>query len=67
MACTVSMCAALCRWHEEQVTQELKTRMDDAFASLWELSVKEDVPMRTAAFALALQRVLRATVNRGFS
>lgn len=59
--------AVYCRWTEEKVNTELKTKMDDAFQNLWEMKEKHDIPLRTAAFALSLQRVVRATVNRGFS
>ena len=41
--------------------------MDEAFTHVWDMGQKHDVPMRTAAFALALERVVRATFNRGFS
>lgn len=41
--------------------------MDEAFVDIWTLSQDQNVPLRTASFALALQRVVRATVNRGFS
>ena len=61
------MAAAGCRWREEQVNDELKSKMDAAFADLWKMSQDNNVPLRTASFALALQRVVRATVNRGFS
>lgn len=46
---------------------ELQTKMDQAFVDMWETCRKYDVPMRTGAFALSLQRVTRATVHRGFS
>jgi hypothetical protein len=40
--------------------------MTDAFRGIWELSQQDGIPLRTAAFAIALQRVLRARLNRGF-
>jgi glutamate dehydrogenase/leucine dehydrogenase len=55
------------RWTEEQVNAELKSKMEDAFESMWESCQKHDLPMRTGAFVLSLQRVVRATVHRGFS
>ena len=51
------MAAAGCRWREEQVNDELKSKMDAAFADLWKMSQDHNVPLRTASFALALQRV----------
>jgi glutamate dehydrogenase (NAD(P)+) len=49
------------------VNTELKNKMDETFVDFWAMSQDQDVPLRTAAFAVALQRVVRATVNRGFS
>jgi glutamate dehydrogenase/leucine dehydrogenase len=57
----------VCRWSEEQVNDELKAKMEGAFEHLWETCQKYDVPMRTGAFVLSLQRVVRATVHRGFN
>ena len=40
--------------------------MTDAFASIWQLSQRDGIPLRVAAFAIALQRVMQARMNRGF-
>lgn len=40
--------------------------MADAFAALWAVHKEMNVPLRTAAFVVALQRVTRAEVHRGF-
>jgi glutamate dehydrogenase/leucine dehydrogenase len=61
------MLLRLCRWSEKYVNEQLETLMSVAFDDLWAMSQKEAIPLRTASFALALQRVVRATVNRGFS
>lgn len=40
--------------------------MTDAFAAIWQIHKEKGVPLRTAAFVKALQRVTRAEVHRGF-
>lgn len=55
------------KWSEEQVNSELDNKMTHAFNSLWKIKNEKDIPMRTAAFVKSLQRVVRATVNRGFN
>ena len=40
--------------------------MVDAFQAIWELHTADKIPLRTAAFVKALQRVTRARVHRGF-
>ena len=40
--------------------------MVDAFQAIWELHTEDKIPLRTAAFVKALQRVTRARVHRGF-
>jgi len=52
-------------WTNEHVQQDLKQMMDRAFASVLETSLKHKVPMRTAAFIVAIQRVARAAELRG--
>ena len=55
------------QWTTEQVNQQLKAKMDEAFQSMWNSSHEYDVPLRTGAFTVSLRRVVRATVNRGFN
>nr|BAB62311.1 glutamate dehydrogenase [Ulva pertusa] len=55
------------KWTTEQVNDQLKTRMDEAFQSMWDSSQEHGVPLRTGAFTVSLRRVVRATVNRGFN
>jgi len=52
-------------WTIDQVNAKLRTIMDKAFASTLEMSLKEKVNMRTAAYMLAVQRVADATSVRG--
>jgi glutamate dehydrogenase (NAD(P)+) len=40
--------------------------MKAAFADVWEVHTEAKLPLRTAAFVKALQRVTRARVHRGF-
>ena len=40
--------------------------MTDAFRGIRELAARDALPLRVAAFAIALQRVMQARMNRGF-
>ena len=53
------------QWPLDQVRREQETRMVDAFAKVHELAVRKAVPLRTAAFMLAISRVGRARVLGG--
>lgn len=57
----------VCRWTEAYVNQKLEEKMLTAFQELWSYSEKKDIPLRTAAFALSLNRVVEATFDRGFN
>ncbi len=52
-------------WNVEQVNAKLRAIMVKAFASTLEISLREKVNMRTAAYMLAVQRVADATSVRG--
>ena len=52
-------------WTEEVVNQKLHKIMTQAFAEVLELSHREDVNERTAAYLLAVERVADATSMRG--
>jgi len=54
------------KWTEQEVNEKLDFRMTESFRDLWEISTSENLPLRTSAFVLALQRVTRARVHRGF-
>ncbi|DBA97999.1 hypothetical protein WJX82_003201 [Trebouxia sp. C0006] len=54
------------RWEEEEVNRRLDKAMTDAFAAIWEVHNQKNIPLRVAAFHVALQRVTRAHVHRGF-
>ncbi|MBI2153442.1 MAG: glutamate dehydrogenase [Candidatus Rokubacteria bacterium] len=52
-------------WEEAKVTAELRRYMTDAYATLSKVARERRVPLRTAAFIVAIGRVGRATVLRG--
>ncbi len=52
-------------WSEQQVNQELETVMNNAFHEVLELSSREKVPMREAAYMLAAKRIDSALRLRG--
>ena len=54
------------RWEEEEVNRRLDKAMTDAFAGVWDVHTSKHIPLRVAAFYIALQRVTRAHMNRGF-
>ena len=52
-------------WDEELVAQRLRARMDRAFDEVWAKAEALDVPLRRAAFAVALERIASAIEARG--
>jgi glutamate dehydrogenase (NAD(P)+) len=52
-------------WSVDQVNEKLHAIMAKAFASTLDMSLKQKVNMRTAAYMLAVQRVADATSVRG--
>jgi glutamate dehydrogenase (NAD(P)+) len=52
-------------WKEAEVNAKLNDIMSKAFDETWELAQKRNLPMRLAAYGLAVQRVAEATVTRG--
>jgi glutamate dehydrogenase (NAD(P)+) len=52
-------------WSEAEVNQKLEIVMRRAFNDVYETSRKYHVPMRTAAYILAVGRVAEATLVRG--
>ncbi|MEZ6136474.1 MAG: Glu/Leu/Phe/Val dehydrogenase dimerization domain-containing protein [Pirellulaceae bacterium] len=55
------------RWSLDRVRQELDHTLSDAFEQVWQESISRDIDLRTAAFALAIQRVHRATQLSGYT
>ncbi|WP_424949354.1 Glu/Leu/Phe/Val family dehydrogenase [Deinococcus sp.] len=52
-------------WTEAEINARLERLMREAFASLWEVSQRHGVTLRTAAFIVACTRVLEARQLRG--
>ncbi|MGH3072270.1 MAG: Glu/Leu/Phe/Val family dehydrogenase [Gaiellaceae bacterium] len=55
------------RWDEEQVNAELRKRMAAAWANVHGRSTVDGIPLRLAAFAIAVERVERADKLRGYA
>jgi glutamate dehydrogenase (NAD(P)+) len=53
-------------WDQEVFASRLRDGMDEAFRSVWTKADNLKVPLRRAAFALALERVAEAIAARGF-
>jgi len=52
-------------WEEEVVLQRLKPIMVQAFAEIWQTALKHKTDLRSAAFVIAIQRILKAMNLRG--
>ena len=52
-------------WREERVREDLEHMMNTAFDTVLHTSEEHEVPMRTAAFVVSIQRVVRASELRG--
>ena len=53
------------RWPLDQVRREEESRLVESFGKVYDLAMKKGIPMRTAAFMLAINRVGRARVLGG--
>ena len=52
-------------WKEDEVNKRLNEIVTRAFEETWSTKVDRDLPMRIAAYGLAVQRVAEATITRG--
>jgi glutamate dehydrogenase (NAD(P)+) len=52
-------------WSEADVNLNLEKIMETAFEKVWEISIKQRVSLRIAAYILAIQRVAHALEQRG--
>jgi glutamate dehydrogenase (NAD(P)+) len=52
-------------WKESEVNAKLNDIVSRAFEETWETAQVRSVPMRVAAYGLAVQRVAEATITRG--
>jgi glutamate dehydrogenase (NAD(P)+) len=52
-------------WKETEVNAKLNDIVSRAFEETWETAQQRNLPMRVAAYGLAVQRVAEATITRG--
>jgi glutamate dehydrogenase (NAD(P)+) len=52
-------------WDEREVQHKLETKMDRAYTEVWEMAGKHNIPLRMAAFMVAIRRVYEAVQLRG--
>jgi glutamate dehydrogenase (NAD(P)+) len=52
-------------WTEDRINESLREIMDRAFEAVFEMSNRNEVDMRTAAYMVAVARVAEATMLRG--
>jgi glutamate dehydrogenase/leucine dehydrogenase len=52
-------------WEEDEVNHKLAQIMEKAFAEVWRVSTEKKVPLRMAAYMVALDRVVKARKLRG--
>src|SRR5439155_15814233 len=52
-------------WDETLVAERLRLTLENAFSAVWAKAELLDVPLRRAAFALAVERIAEAIETRG--
>lgn len=52
-------------WTAEEVNSKLKHIIERSFEEVWNMSVEKKMPLRQAAFALGLERIVKALRARG--
>lgn len=52
-------------WSLSEVLEKLEPLMVSAFADVWQLYKKNDYPLRRAAYAIAVKRVVDSLMLRG--
>jgi glutamate dehydrogenase (NAD(P)+) len=52
-------------WTEEEINERLERIMVRSFSNVLDLALKHKIPMRTAAYMVAVKRVADATLIRG--
>jgi glutamate dehydrogenase (NAD(P)+) len=52
-------------WEESQLAERLRSRMDDAFVTVWARAQQLGVDLRRAAYVVALDRIAAAIEARG--
>jgi len=49
-------------WSEKEVNQKLEVMMKRAFEAIWEKSIEKKIPLKQAAFEVAIERIVSAMV-----
>jgi len=52
-------------WTEDEINARLDKIVGDALATIWDRADLHRIPLRTAAFAVACERILSARQERG--
>lgn len=52
-------------WTRDDTNRKLEEIMDRAFKEVWNISIEKNVTLRTAAYLIAVQRVVEAKKSRG--
>ena len=52
-------------WKLERINEELKEILLDAFEKTYKISLERDIPLRTAAYIIAIDRIAKAIELRG--
>ena len=52
-------------WTLEEVRERLEAVLTRSFAAIWDVHQKEQIPVREAAYAIALRRIAEATELHG--
>ena len=52
-------------WDEDEINHRLERLMKKAFDSIWDVSVKNNTSLRTAAFIIGCSRILKSRQLRG--
>ncbi|HEX9812388.1 MAG TPA: Glu/Leu/Phe/Val dehydrogenase [Burkholderiales bacterium] len=52
-------------WTEDEINRRLERILTEAFESVWGVAEQKKIPLRTAAYVVACQRVLAARAQRG--
>jgi glutamate dehydrogenase (NAD(P)+) len=53
-------------WEAEEVNRRLEKKMIAAYKTVWDLASRNNVPMRQAAYTIAVGRVVQAMKHRGW-
>ena len=49
-----------CQWSEDEVNNKLKEMMEKAFEEIWQQSITKKIPIKQAAFEVAIERIIKA-------